>query len=167
MIIDYQLWDEVGKELQDNKYKKRYLTPEQYDKLPNPLENLVVPVGIDSFFGTKVCNIFIVAIPFGWKSSTEEEWPPPGYEDAKQRHKDTYDKFAKYETHVYMDFNIVKKIMAEEPESKFEEMMQTTKAHMQSMCADLSEYGFKMEGDITGDVTASHFYEVIDAFYKV
>lgn len=167
MIIDSDPWPLVGNKLKIGKYKRRYVTPERYDKPPNPLESLVAPVGMTSFFGTKVCNIFIVAIPYGWQDSTTEKWPPDGYEEAKQRHIQTYKKFTKYETHVYMDMNIVKKIMAADADSNFETMMNKTKIYMQGMCTDLAAYGFKYENDITSDVTDDYFYEVLDAFYKV
>lgn len=168
MIIAYKLWADVGKHLKTHKYLKQYVTPEQYIS-QNPLESLVALPDIPEFFATKVCNIFIVAIPFGWdvnSSGSTTNWPPAGYDDAKQRHIDTYAKYTKYETHVYMDMFIVQKIMAANSNSKFEEMMAVTKANMAQMCSDLAEYGFKLEADITAEVGPDHFYPVIDAFYS-
>lgn len=166
-IITYTLWQDNAMEL-SNKYKKKYFTPERRPELGDPLVDLVALTGFPKFFGTKTCNIFIVGIPFGWKRSGEDwvsDWTPTGYTDSKQRHKDTFKYFSKYETHVYMDFNIVDKVMAENPDSRFRELMEGTKGHMQEMCDDLAAFGFKLEADITGDVTAAHFYDILDPFY--
>lgn len=170
MTIDYPLWDDLSANLHDNRYKEEFFTPEQYGTAKNPLESLVVPPEIDDFFATKVCNIFIVAIPFGWKQDGVEwveDWPPEGYNDSKARHIELYSQFAKYETHVYMDMNIVKKIMDANPDSKFKEMMDGTKIRMQAMCDELADYGFKMEADITTEVGPDHFGSVLDEFYGI
>ena len=165
--IEYTLWQDNGNYLKNIKYPKRYLTPEKYDRSKNPLESLVVIPDLEDFFATKVCNIFIVGIPYGWVEGNPwtEEWPPEGYEESKARHIETFSLFSKYETHVFMDFNIVSKVMAANPDSNFEEMMNVTKGHMEEMCGDLSEYGFTMEPDILADVGPEHFYHILDAFY--
>ncbi len=167
-LFSYQTWQEVGNQLRDFKYKKKYCTPEQY-VTPNPLATLVVPDGITDFFGTKVCNIFIVAQPYGWTqsgSSWTENWPPSGLEDAVNRHMDMYDKFTWYETHMYMDFNLVNRIMEMNPSSNFETMMNSTKAHLEAVCVQLGDFGFTMEDDIESEVGAEFFQPVIDEFIK-
>lgn len=164
--INYNQWEPVGIAL-GQKYKKRYWTPERLPENLNPLRNLVVLEGIDRFFGTKVCNIFIVGLLFGWRQSGEEwveDWPPTGYADAKARHIDTFKYFSKYETHVYMDYNLVAKVEAADPETDFRRLMNGTKGRMQEMCSDLAAYGFTMEPDIVGEVGAEYFYDVLDPF---
>lgn len=166
MSVDYTLWDDVSKKLKESKYPKRYINPERY-LADNPLENLVVPQDITNFFGTKVCNIFIVGVPYGWTKDSgtwTDHWPPIGYEDAKQRHKATFEKYTWYETHVYMDMHIVDLVMIDNPKSRFRDMMNATKTHMQEMCSDLADFGFIMESDITNEVDAEFFKPIIDAF---
>ena len=165
--ISNTIFRDVGIHLRDHKYQDKYFTPEKYSEAKNPLESLVVIQDVTKFFGTKVCNIFVVSIPFGWKFETDwvEEWPPLGYAEAKARHIETFEVYAKYQTHVYMDMNIVNKIMAATPDSKFQEMMIQTKVRMQEMCMDLAAYGFTFEADITSDVGPEYFYSVLDDFY--
>lgn len=165
-LFDYTIWQDVGVQLRDFKYKRSYLTPEQYVST-NPLESLIVPDGIDQFFGTKVLNIFIVAEPFGWTQSGStwtENWPPDGLDAAIARHMTIYDKFTWYETHMYMDFNLVNTIMTLSPSSNFRTMMTSVKTHIAQVCADLADFGFTLEADITTPVDASFFQPVIDAF---
>lgn len=167
--IEYTLWRDDAAFIKDHKYPKSYFTPEKYDTAKNPLESLVVIPGLQDFFGTKVCNIFIVGLPFGWDksgSSWQQNWPPAGYDDAVQRHIDSYNMYGKYETHVFMDFNIVQKVMDANSDSKFRDMMNTTKTNMETMCGTLSAYGFMMEPDIIADVGPDHFYTILDTFYK-
>lgn len=167
-MITYNHWPVVGESLKVGKYEKRYVTPEKYIAPANPIENLVVPPGIENFFGTKVLNILIVAVPYGWVKAggfwSEGTWPYPGLEDAKARHIATYSKFTKYETHVFMDFNIVNLIMAAQPGSRFETMMDTVRGRMISICNDLTNYGWTMHPNITGPVEADFFYPIIDSF---
>lgn len=166
-LVSYTLWPDNAEEIAV-KYRKQYFTPERFVDKVNPLYALTVPSDFVDFFGTKVCNIFIVGIPFGWLRQGDEyveDWPPPGYNTSKAKHILDYKKFAKYETHVYMDFNIVAKIEEEEPETNFRELMDQTKVWMQEMCSDLAEYGFAIHEDITGDVPPSHFDEIFDEFY--
>ncbi len=168
MTFDYDIWQKVGDQLAEFKWKKHYLQPEQYAK-GNPMEVLTPPSYITTFFGTKVLNIFIVGIPYGWtQSGTDwtEDWPPEGFDDLVTSHKLNYSQFTKYETHIYMDFNLVKKIMADSPDSKFETMMTAVKGHMENLCNDLAEYGFKLEADITSEVDADFFKDIIEAFYR-
>jgi hypothetical protein len=167
MSFDYKLWDDVGKQLRDYQYQKKYFTPERYIDL-SPLDNLTVPPDFPNFFGTKVCNIFIVGIPYGWEKvggTWQDNWPPDRYEDYKANHILVYDQFTWYETHVYMDMNLVAKVMMDEPRSRFREMMNATKGHLQTMCDDLAQYGFTMEDDITAEVDASFFTKIFDTFY--
>ena len=163
-IIPYTLWETDGIALRDTAYPTKYLTPEKYIS-DNPLESLVALPGVDDFFGTKVLNIFIVSHLYGYNSSGDEIWEPDGYADALARHMATYHQFAKYETHVYIDMNIVNKIMEAEPGSDFASKMTTTKYHMEAMCTALADYGFTLEDDITEDVGPEFFYPIIDAFY--
>lgn len=166
--FDYPIWKDVGIQLQNFKYKTKYLTPERYIQ-DNPLDNLVVPDGIPDFFGTKVCNIFLVCQPYGWTQSGTtwtESWPPEGFDDSVMRHKSMYEKFTWYETHIYMDYNLVNMIMDSNPDSNFKSMMDTVKGHLQDMCDDLEDFGFTMEDDISSPVDASFFQPVIDAFIK-
>lgn len=164
--LAYNPWEPIGVAL-GNKYKNRYWTPENLPENLNPLRDLVVLKGLTKFFGTKVCNIFIVGIPFGWRLSGLDwvtDWPPIGYADAKARHIDTFKYFSKYETHVYMDYNVVKKVEEVDPTSDFRTLMDGTKGHMQEMCDDLSTYGFTLESDITAEVGPDYFYSVLDPF---
>lgn len=169
MNIPYPLWADIGTGLKTISYPKRYITPERFthETDPNPLANLVVLPDIPEFFATKVCNIFIVGVPYGWKldgSEWVEEWPPPNYLDAVQRHKDTFERFTKYETHVWMDMYIVQQVMDANPDSNFENMMNATKANIEGMCSELAEYGFTYEGEFTSAVERNFFHEIIDAF---
>lgn len=168
MTFDYHVWYDLGQSMANGNYKGRYFTPEIY-QAKNPLENLVVIPGTTDFFGTKVCNIFIVGIPYGYNyisgAGWVNQWPPDGFEDAVNRHIATYQYYTKYETHVYMDYNLVALIMDDQPTSNFRAMMDLTKLNMQQMCFRLASYGFVMEDDITGEVGADFFAPVINKFY--
>lgn len=166
--MTYELWTTIGHELETIKYNKRYITPEQYIA-NNPLENLVVPLGIENFFGTKVLNIFIIGVPYGWEKvggTWVESWPPAGLEESVLRHKMMYKRFTKYETHIFMDFNIVEIVMSTNSTSKFREMMNATKTRITAICDDLANCGYTLEPDITQEVTASHFSPIINTFYN-
>ncbi len=168
--MEYKVWDRVGAELRDFKYKKKYVTPERYlDE--SPLDNLVAPPDFPDFFGTKVCNIFIVGIPYGWTKGGDgiwsENWPPVRYEEYKAAHIENFKKYTWYETHVYIDMNLVDLVMEDSPSSRFREMMESTKSRLQTMCDELADYGFIMEEDLTTEVDASFFQDTIDLFNQL
>lgn len=169
-MIDYPIWRDIGEVLKTSTYSKRYITPEQY-LADNPLESLTVIPGLPGFFGTQVLNIFIVAIPFGWEKDGDgiwqDNWPPNDLNNAKARHIESYNNFSSYKTIIFMDFNIVNQIMAENPESRIQEMMDAVKGHMEELCTELAEYGFEMGADITGTVDAEFFQPYIDEFYGI
>lgn len=167
-MIDYPIWKDIGEVLETSTYPKRYITPEQYVSV-NPLESLTVIPGLSGFFGTKPLNLFIVSIPFGWEQDEDgtwqDHWPPPDLDNAKARHIEDYKNFSSYKTIVFIDFNIVNIIMAENPDSRIEEMMNAVKGHMQDLCSELADYGFVMGEDITGTVDATFFQPYIDEFF--
>lgn len=166
--MDYPLWDDVSTGLRAERYNGRYLTPERYIA-KNPVENLVVPPGVDKFFGTKVLNIFLVGTPYGWAKNGSgvwtESWPPSGLGDAVERHKATYKKFTRYKTLVYVDFYLVSLIMAQSSSSRFREMMDKVKTRLATLCGDLAAFGFVLKPDVTTAVQPSFFYPELDDFY--
>lgn len=167
--ISYGIWEQVGQDLHNNLYKKRYINPEQYLS-ENPMEPLVVLPDITQFFGTKCHTIFIVSVPYGWKKVNGdwiEEWPPEGFEAAKARHRETYNKFNRYETRIYMDFYIVSLMEQNNPDSKMRDMMNATKGHLQDLCDELVDYGFIMMPDITTAKDAAFFKDEIDEFFGI
>ena len=167
MPINYTIWNDLGTQL-ELYYKKRYFTPERY-VADNPLENLVVLPGIEQFFGTKVFNIFIVSVPYGWVKDEDgiwvENWPPEGFEEAKSRHIANYDKFTSYVTYIYMDYYIVQLMEAQSANTRMREMMDQTKVRLTDLCSELVDYGFFMREDLNDPKDINYFKPVIDNFY--
>lgn len=168
-VIDYPLWKDIGEKLVE-KYKKRYLTPEEYG-FENLIEAFTIPPDIDEVFGTKVCNILIVSLPVGWRQDVAdgwvEEWPPAGWDELVDRHKEVYSKFKEYNTFVWVDRYIETLISAAATngESMFPEMMAAVSGHMQDVCSELAEFGWHWMGEIESAVEENYFFETIDAFY--
>lgn len=163
MIIPYTMWEEIAVAL-DLYYEKAYLTLEQ-NEMAHPLVALAVPEGTESFFGTKTQSLFIAAIPFAWEKVDgvwQDNWPPPGYADAVIRHNEKYSEFAIYKAKVWTDFNIVAQVMAANPFSRFQEMMEAVDTHMQEMCAECQ--GFEYMGRIESTIEYTYFVPIIDAF---
>lgn len=163
MDIVHTKWFDFGESLSvDN--LPFYFQAEQWEN-NNPLSGLVVPpnANVESFFGTVIKNIYIVAEPIGWEVNElgqwEENWPPEGFDEAIQRHIDTFEQFSFYQTDVWIDWEIVETLMAINPSSRFGEMMGATETRMMEMCETLAAYGFTFKGR---DPSYSVLQETID-----
>lgn len=155
MSVTYNLWPTVTDQLKII-YNDHYLTYERSEE-ENPLALLVPKV--DQFFGPKILNIFIVGQPY--------EWPHVDLEAAKTKHKELFEKFTKYKTLIWMDFNIVNLVMADSPASNFRDQMIETEGHIEDLCEELADFGFEYMGRIETAVEASYFQEYLDTFYGV
>lgn len=147
MDIAYTLYDEIGVSLAANN-SPFYLQPERWLGA-NPMESLTVPPGTENFFGPKVLNLFVVGVPYGWEfvdGVWQENWPPDGFLELVELHKQKYAEFTSYRTYIWMDFNIVTTVMTVNPDSRFQEMMEATEARMQELCTELAAYGFMFMG---------------------
>lgn len=165
----YTLWSDLGQLLEGTNYEKYYFTAEKY-KADNPLENLVVLPGIESFFGPKVLNLFIVSKPYGWKKNGdgewEENWPPEGLNDAVARHQASFEAFRYYKTYIFIDFNFARKLKERVPDSRIEEMLTATKNRLATLVSEqLGEYGFEMGPDIQNEVGAEFFAPYLDLHF--
>lgn len=178
-VFGYDMPENVGRTLQDGRYRKNrfnVLIAEHVQPyaallgtIDHPLKDLVVPPDYDNFYPTKVCNIFIACVPYGWKlvdGAFEADWPPEGYNDYVESHKKTFKYFDTYETHVWTDFNIVSILESTGDDNPYRMIMNATKGYMEQMCNDLKDFGFKYEGEIMTEVDQSFFFPVLDKFYK-
>jgi len=135
-----------------------------------------------TFFGPKVCNIFIVGKPYGESGSgnnTSIDWPPDGYDYAKEQFKIAYDKnyWVHYELNFYLDLTIVKKARAADPRSadKLQDLLEQVFDNIRKDCegegegeGEMADYGWKIRMTFGEDETPrpDDFYPVLDAFYK-
>jgi hypothetical protein len=136
-------------------YKKEYLDTYALTGGGNPLVN-VVPLepansDKDDFFGPKVCNILVINGPYGdFDSSTNA---------AKARLIATYDKFAKYETHVFVDKGAAK-IRCMNPTDQM-----NLDAKLAALCGELTNYGFTWHGSLESGNLISAVQQVLKDFY--
>lgn len=173
-VIQHRIWESVAADI-SLEWSKQYFDFQYFDT-ENPLDPITILPGLDEFFGTKVLNLFIVGLPYGWKkkssagpgeSKWEFDWPPEGFEAAVARHKETYKLFASYKTYVWMDWVIVKKVMDAEPEAEFEDMMEATEDKIKEMCDTLSKFGFKFVKRLEEEVGSQYFRSYLKSLYKV
>lgn len=167
--MTYDIWERLGNSLQSDTYSDQYFTSEEYKESNNPLEILVVPTGVESFFGPRVLNLVIVSKPYGWERPDgiwRDFWPPAGLVDSIARHKEVFAQFTSYRTVFFMDFNLAKKMDAEsEGESRLQEMLTAVKEHLRGVCIELAEYGFEMGPDIQNEVGAEFFAPYLDEHF--
>lgn len=168
--MTYTVWSDLSRRLEANEYGKYYFTGEKF-KADNPLECLVVLPGVESFYGTRVLNLFIVSRPYGWEKNEDgewgENWPPEGFDDAVIRHVATYEKFTSYKTWIFMDYNFVRKLEERVPDTRIREMMDATKTRLQDLCNSLVGYGFKMGPDIENEVGAEFFAPYLNTHFGI
>lgn len=167
MVFDHPIWENIALQLASTYGSRIYFTPETMIQ-ENILDPLVVTQSVSDFFGTRPLNLVIVGRPAGWSKDGDgiwqENWPPPGLDDAKAKHIATYDQFTKYETHIWTDFIFVNTIMDENPDSRIEEMMNALDARLTDLCSELAAYGFTYHGKIESEVEENFFHSVIDTF---
>lgn len=169
----YDLWDIVGQQLQDN-YNRQYLTPELFIDTTNPMAAFVCPQAITEFFGTKVLNFCIINFPYGWQRNgdgeLEDHWDTliqPQIDVAVQKHKDTYNGYAQYRTLVYIDMHYAQLQEDADPESRAREMLAAVGGRMETICGDLSAYGWEYKGTIDSAPEWTFFQQDIDEFYGI
>jgi hypothetical protein len=143
--------NDIGPELE-----ARYKTDEMRKK-SNYFDNVdtdeflssVTPVH-DLFYGTKVRHYLVLSYPY--------EWPPPGYDDNVEKIKKYYDQFELYEVFVYIDGVTL--------DTTSDPVVTDFVSNVESMCEELSEYGFRYNGVIESEIEADYFFDEIDEFYK-
>lgn len=165
--IAYPLWEDNGDALVEH-YDPKYVTPERYQAVP--IKAVVVLPEVEQFFGTRVCNILIIAQPVGWVQNGDgewvEQWPPEGFVEAVARHIETYGKFTEYNTFVWIDRYAETLIVAATPDSRVPEMMAATSGRFEDVCDELADYGFHFMGEISSAVGPEFFYSTIDEFFQ-
>ncbi len=166
MSFEYTIWEDVGNQLYGNNAPK-YLTPEKY-KSNNPLENLVIPPDTPPFFGTRVLNLFVVCQPYGWDKHDgiwHENWPPDHLDESVERHIASFPAFTSYRTIMFMDFNLVNKVVEISKDAQFQDIMRNVKDHLKDLCESLADYGFELGPNIDGEVGPDFFQPYIDRHY--
>lgn len=164
------MWKDIGDGLK-NHYKKRYFTPERYIT-DNPMEALTVLPSTPDFFGTKVCIVWIVAQPIGWYNpgggGWVNNWPPAGWQEALDRHKEAYEKFTQYDLFIWVDRYFETLINAANDHSLITNMMSDTQDEIEDMCLhEMKDYGFHYMGPITSAVEENYFHDTIDEFFGI
>lgn len=135
----------------------------------NPIAGMV-PKHL-KFFGPKVCNLIVIGQPFGKVGEPGHqtiEWPPEGFDNAKQTLIDGFSQWASYELNFYGDRLIIQKALDADPVggAKFQELMETCFVKIQEECTAMEAYGWRWRGFIESEVPASDFYELFDQFYS-
>lgn len=172
-------WQDTANAL-DLQYASEYLFPNRY-RADNPFQILFPPVSVtsssgvgvditDSFFGTKVLNIFIIQQPYGWVDDTFE-WGTVGspFETAVSAAILTWNttqakRFPYYKCLVFADFWTLNKDPTPDAElqeyiDKFEDTVDKFKEVIPTIT------GFQYGGDLNSQVEASFFAPYIDAFF--
>lgn len=133
---------------------------------------------LNSFFGTKVLNIFIAQKPYGWKASGGEGggsgpstfvWDDPSSDYSikvaafiDQLNK-SYNRFPLYRTRIYVDMFTALQVQSLCPNSDMPQMMCRTANKLKALCQ--TTFGFEWGGIITDQTSMEYFQPVIDAFY--
>lgn len=160
-------WVSIGNELDDVTFKKDIFYHQAW-KGDNFLELLVPKEEHKTrFFGTHVLNIFIAQRAYGWvdcgtPDQYEFDWPPPGFEEARARYLECKDRFASYNTLIWVDKYSASLAQTINPSTDWPSMMDQTASAIQSFCA--STPGFVYMGEIESQVPPSFFEEKIQAF---
>jgi hypothetical protein len=138
-------------------YPRKYVDLYEIDE-EDPIDPLakVVPTVEDNFFGTNALNLLVFTKLY---INDDEEWDAQ-YEDSKARLLATYDKFAKYELHIYIDSAAGDILDANEGQLEtFEELLT-------GLAEELVDYGITYHGQMsseTGELGTS-INEVIQTF---
>lgn len=173
MPVEYTLWETIGESLQEH-YDRQYITPEEFLDTSCPLTAFVATDGLEEFFGTKVLNICIVDHPFGWRKNDDGELEDHWDEDIQPqvdvqiaRHIETYPKYAKYQTLVWIDMNYAKEQENRDSESRAREMLAAVGSRMSEICDQLADYGWTFMGNIDDAPEWNFFQQYIDEFYGI
>lgn len=124
----------------------------------------------EKFFGPRVCVIFIISKPYGETGSPGLQtisWPPPGFQEAKDKIKAAYPQWTKFEINFYGDGDIINKVSDADPDAadKFTELMESVFMHFEEECTEMAAYGWKWHGRLENVEQASYFYPILDEFY--
>lgn len=157
-------WQGIATDL-DNEYSEEYLYHQSF-RNDNFLASLV-PQN-NTFFGTKVLNIFIAQRAYGWREcgnpiNREFVWPPEGFQDSLDLYLATRERFASYTTMIWVDYWTAVRNQSFYPGSDWLMMMDQTNDAIQEFCSTTP--GFQYMGKIESQVEASFFHSYIDDFY--
>lgn len=144
MPLIYDHWPGVGTGLAAA-HPRKYVTRQGY-VANDPLEHLVVRATTPKFFGTQVLNLFVAGVPYGWAKDGsgvwQDNWPPDGLTQSVADHQATHPKFSYYRTVIFMDYNFVRVVEEDNPDSRLREMMDAVELHFLDLIPDLP--GFEM-----------------------
>lgn len=159
-------WQDIGDQL-DSKYSDKLFYHQRF-KDDNFLKILVpLEEDIDKFFGTKVKNLFIAQRAYGWvpcvppdEQQLEFRWPPDGFDELRELYLQYRDRFASYETLIWVDFWSAQMQTDIIPTTEWLEMMEQTDEAIQEFCDTTP--GFTYMGRITEQVEPNFFYQYIE-----
>lgn len=128
------------------------------DDVIDPLARLV-PCFTDNrqFFGSKVCNIIIFTKLYMNNSSNWDDQ----VESTKTQLRNTFAKFAKYESHFWIDSSADEILTANSSDINSMDILLTNLAN------ELSSYGVFYHGQLSEDQLKSSIDNVINSFSKI
>jgi hypothetical protein len=169
IISTTEFWHNIGVQL-EKKFNKQTDNLNRYfhyytQTRDNPLDGLT-PL-VNTFFGPRVCSLFIINRPYAEDASKNIAWPPIGYNESKLAIKLAYNQWTKYEINWYGDGLIIQQARSiGGPEAlKFISNIESTFNFIQQDCEnEMKEYGWKWKGNIESTIDPSYFYPVLKEF---
>lgn len=132
----------------------------EYEKV-NPLQQIIPLVNVEAskFFGPYVLNIICVTGPY--IKSGNPPWDQEDVEACKVILAATHSKFSRYETHVIIDVDA-----DSASNSSYNSSMNQTRTLLETLCGELSAYGFVYVGDVSSGDMESTLEGIIRTFYQ-
>ncbi len=150
----------LGEDLKKN-YNNRYFTTQPFNSVSDGFLAPVLPTeGIEEFFGPKVLTVLVLSRLYGWVGETFD-WPPAKLAEQIARIKKLYSTWSEYKVHIYIDTSLI------HLDGDYATKLGITSGAIESMCSDLSEYGFKYMGDLPESPDWKVFKDEFDAIYNI
>jgi hypothetical protein len=151
-------WRNIATQLR-RQYYDRYFHHQPYIK--DHFLEPVVPFQ-ESFFGTKTFHILIVSKPYEWNAEFQ------AYTDELTAIiRRNYGKFPFYLVDIYVDYLLAERTLARYDNTGYIAKLDAMAPHIETMCNEMIDFGFRYRGPIKGDSGQPAFYSSIPDFYNL